>query len=210
MRDRKSLPFNSSRKCVVFNYILTVMFNFWNGYIIFFPKVNPGYIVNNDPQPAFLRSICSSIYMYSSCISVSLPVYLPIRPSRFSVQYILEFVNIFGPLSEKVITQSTLSTVYTLIRWSLTIDSIFRQRWPNFGPLVAKKWLKMVVANIWTILTDWHVIHDRMEVWFVYIPFAVLSHMIQIFVAISAKAWYYLSHFTYCHGYHHECHLEII
>ena len=53
----------------------------------------------------------------------------------------------FQPLSGKLIIQSTLDLdVYTYL---MSLQSLFAfgPRWPNFGSLVAKRLLKMVVFN---------------------------------------------------------------
>ena len=53
----------------------------------------------------------------------------------------------FWPLSEKVFWQSNSNLMCTLIGWLSRNDFTFWPRWPNFVPLVATKWLKMVVSD---------------------------------------------------------------
>ena len=49
----------------------------------------------------------------------------------------------FWPLSEKVFMQSNSNLVCSLIGWVFRIDSLL----DHFGPLVATKWLKIVVSD---------------------------------------------------------------
>ena len=37
--------------------------------------------------------------------------------------------------------------MYTLVGWQFKHDLIYLARWPNFGPLLAPQWMKIVVSN---------------------------------------------------------------
>ena len=52
----------------------------------------------------------------------------------------------FWPLSEKVFRQSNSNLWYIFFGQCSELVH-FGPRWPNFGPLVATKWLKMVVSD---------------------------------------------------------------
>ena len=52
----------------------------------------------------------------------------------------------FWPLSEKVFTQSNSNLWCTISGWVFRTDSLLGP-WPNFGPLVATKWLKIEVSG---------------------------------------------------------------
>ena len=54
----------------------------------------------------------------------------------------------FLPLSGILITQSTSDTLYTLDRWNLRNDWILGM-FANFSPLVAAKWLKLIVFGLY-------------------------------------------------------------
>ena len=52
----------------------------------------------------------------------------------------------FGPLSEKVFMQSN-SNLVCIYTFGESVQNSVGPRWPNFGPLVATKLLKMVVVD---------------------------------------------------------------
>ena len=59
----------------------------------------------------------------------------------------------------------------------------FRPRWPNFGPLVAKKWLKMVVSDHYLKKYS----HNPIQTWYLHL-LGDCSELI-CFLATLAKFW---------------------
>ena len=93
------------------------------------------------------------------------------------------------PLSEKVVMQSTSNLVCTLIG-CVQNRCGFWPRWPDFGPLLAIKWLKMVVSDHYLKKYSCNPI----QTWCVHL-LGECSEMI-CFLATLAKFWQSSGHKT--------------
>ena len=118
----------------------------WLNFSPLVPKILLKVVVSDHHGENYSLNPIETWCVYFLCESSEMIWFGPCCPS-FGLLVAPKWLKMmFFYQSAKLIIQSTSVLVYTLVGWVFRIHSFFGP-WTNFGPLVAKKLLKMVVSD---------------------------------------------------------------